>query len=530
MLLDDAEGEDGRWGGCAMRAGGDDIPDVVIDNYTDFDLGLFRGVGDGTFLPMERFGAGLRQPVLVELDGDGKLDLIARSGGSIRLFLGDGDGGFVFLENHSVLPNVFGVDVADLNGDGLVDIFVHDEGVNSLWKVLLGEPGPTWNNSVPRVDPGFTFYDSELADIDGDGRVDLITHDSAAGVAVWLPGGGDGTFAGRVAITRDGLPDSFGAGYNAVDLEGDGDVDLVFGTSNDLLVVTNAGGGHFSEPARLRFQGAPNQSIQVADIDRDGRVDVTWVLVNDNEMGIAFGQTAARAGTKFERSLLPSCPTGTLSAQDVDRVASFALLPDSPCRVDRLALEPSAPLAAATVLSPAGRAAFSPPGQVRWSGSNVPALARFQGSAARGTWAVTVSAPLDGLDLIVNQYPADPFALPAPACSAQVDPSDDAEAVCVLDDTLAGLVTSDTDEDIFLLRGQLGGGFAVGELAAVHVTSDRPVEVQIRALGATAPLVWASGVTDELVELVVPVTYHGRYLAVHVVGAGAQPATYSLTP
>ncbi len=508
----------------------DNVPDVVVENYSDSDLGLFFGVGDGTFEPMVRFGAGITQPVLAHLNGDANLDLIVRSGGTVRVYFGDGAGDFEFRENHSVLPNVFGVEVADLNNDGLADIFVHDEGQNSLWKVLLGQPGPTWDNSVPRVDPGFQFYDSELADVDGDGFVDLLTHDSAAGVAVWLPGLGDGTFAGRVSITREGTANSFGTGYHAVDLEGDGDVDLVFGSYNEVVVATNAGGGHFSEPARIHLAGSPNASLQVGDVDRDGRLDALWVVHNDNEMGIAFGKLAATEGTKFERSRLPTCDATTWAAEEVSAVASFALLPDAPCRVDRLALEPSAGLAQVSVRAPIGEVAFAPPGQLRWSGSNVRSLARFQGSAAAGTWRVGVSEPLDTLDLTINQFPADPFALPAPACTAQVDQSEDPEAICLLEDTLGGLMTTNADGDVFLLGGQLDGGFAVGDAVAIHVQADRPVELEIRTVGASAPLVAASGVTDEQVTFVVPPAYHARYFSVHVRGSDGQPSTYTLTP
>jgi hypothetical protein len=509
---------------------GDNVPDVLVENYADSDLGLFFGLGDGTFEPMVRFGAGITQPVLAHLNGDDDLDLVVRTGGSVRLYFGDGEGSFTVHETHSVLPNVFGVDVADLNNDGLVDIFVHDEGVNSLWKVLLGQPGPTWDNGVPRVDPGFQFYDSELADVDGDGFTDLLTHDSVAGVAVWLPGLGDGTFAGRVSITREGTINSFGTGYHAVDIEGDGDTDLVFGSHNEVVVVTNAGGGHFAEPARIHLSGSPNASLQVADVDLDGRLDVAWVLHNGNEMGIAFGKLAATEGTKFERSRLPTCAPTTLVAEDITAVASFALLPDVPCRVDRLGLEPSAALAQVSLRTPAGEVAFAPPGSVRWSGSNVRALARFQATSAYGTWRVGVSEPMDGLDLTINRFPADPFALPAPACTAQADPSEDPESICLLEDTLGGLVTTDADEDVFLLRGQLDGAYAVGDDVAIHVQADRPVDLEIRTVGASGALVAASGVTDEQMSFVVPPAYHGRYFSVHVRGSDGQPSTYTLTP
>ena len=82
---------------------GDGKPDVVISDINANTVIFFKGNGDGTFTRGASIGSGASQPYTntkpVDLNGDGKLDVIASNyaSGSVSVFLGNGAGAFRYL-------------------------------------------------------------------------------------------------------------------------------------------------------------------------------------------------------------------------------------------------------------------------------------------------------------------------------------------------------------------------------------------------------------------------------------------------
>ncbi len=105
---------------------------------------MLAGRNAGLFVP----GA----PVLADLSGDGRQDLIVPNGGGndVLVFPRLADGGFGPALNNGngyfTGTNPVSVTVADVNGDGRPDLIVANEGSNDV-SILLNEPSPT----------GFTF-------------------------------------------------------------------------------------------------------------------------------------------------------------------------------------------------------------------------------------------------------------------------------------------------------------------------------------------------------------------------------------
>src|SRR6476646_9568125 len=58
---------------------GDGVPDLAIGNYEGASVEIILGAGDGTFQQHRNvaLGAIVRQIALADLDGDGKLDVVA---------------------------------------------------------------------------------------------------------------------------------------------------------------------------------------------------------------------------------------------------------------------------------------------------------------------------------------------------------------------------------------------------------------------------------------------------------------------
>ena len=73
------------------------------------------------------------------MDRDATLDVVATSGRSLLVLLGDGRGGFKSSASIPVGPGAWRVAAADINGDGAVDLVTSNSEANSL-NVLLGRP------------------------------------------------------------------------------------------------------------------------------------------------------------------------------------------------------------------------------------------------------------------------------------------------------------------------------------------------------------------------------------------------------
>jgi hypothetical protein len=177
---------------------------------------------------------------LDDIDGDDRLDVVAitdaDSSSQLAVFLGQGDGGFAAartspLAYSSTLRRTLAF--GDLDGDGRLDaVILHvGDGVS----VLLGRGDGTFapSRAVPSGIPSSSQYALALGDLDGDGRLDLVTVDRTylnAGEATYYTrtagvqrGRGDGTFESARLFMAGAAPDAL----LISDLNGDGRQDVI---------------------------------------------------------------------------------------------------------------------------------------------------------------------------------------------------------------------------------------------------------------------------------------------------------------
>ena len=264
---------------------GDGRLDLVATSHDSHGVFVWLGRGGGRFVagpgsPFPALAAGKPHNhglALGDLDGDGHLDVATADDEAnvVAVLLGDGRGGFrrapgaPFRVGREPYPLALG----DVNGDGRLDAVVPNLGSASL-SVLLGD-GRGGLAPAPATPIGITArpYFVALADLNGDGTLDAVTtHDDVALVTALL---GDGRGGFRLA---PGSPFDVGRRpWKAVvhDADGDGQVDLVLATGRSVVALFGDGGGRFRwTPEAVRPAGRGVWSVAVGDFDGDGRADV----------------------------------------------------------------------------------------------------------------------------------------------------------------------------------------------------------------------------------------------------------------
>ncbi len=224
--------------------------------------------------------------VLADLDGDLDLDLAAAepASGSIEIALNDGAGNFLLAGAFPLAPEATGalaLAAGDLDKDGDLDLVVTRREVGGVLNLLFND-GAVFTVAVA---PQFLASLPEqvfVADIDGDGSLDVLTvNDNASGVTVQM---GDGT--GKLASKQSGIMPKITGPALLTDLSVDGVADLLapLGAIEATLWVGAA------KPLLSPLRTFPLQSAEVAalaaDLDLDSLPELVFVQ-SDGRKGLA---------------------------------------------------------------------------------------------------------------------------------------------------------------------------------------------------------------------------------------------------
>jgi hypothetical protein len=260
------------------------------------------------------FGAG-------DLDGDGDLDLVvANRAGVSSVFRNDG---VRFTVLADALPKdlvgATSLALADLDGDKDLDVVFgqrpdpsgkggRNRAVRNDGKCTFSDATQAWMPSATDCTMGVA-----LADVDGNGTLDLLCANrgnkpkEGARNAVHRRGD-DGKFLTSAPSRYQGeaaLANAVAAG----DVDGDGDVDLVFGNEGFDAIYRNDGKGAFSLGEELRRWADDTRRVLLCDLDGDRDLDV--VTINFDAPARCYlnsgtGQFGATAMTKTEPAPAPN--------------------------------------------------------------------------------------------------------------------------------------------------------------------------------------------------------------------------------
>jgi hypothetical protein len=182
---------------------------------------------------------------------------------------------------------------ADINNDGKPDIVYVDGqayGQRAV-HVLLNNGNGTFTHATDIALPAGICCDLTVADVTGDGKLDLVLagNSSTAVLIGEFTGNGDGTF--QTPAVSSFVPNGFNGfprfvGLRAGDLNGDGKLDLALFTGSDLYILLGNSSGSFTYSADLTAyqNGANADSVSLVDLNGDGHLDI----VTTDDLGADF--------------------------------------------------------------------------------------------------------------------------------------------------------------------------------------------------------------------------------------------------
>jgi hypothetical protein len=275
----------------------DGKPDLVVANgAADADtISVLLGNGNGTFKARVDFptGVGPTAVAVVDVSKDGIPDVIVanRGDGTVSVLLGNGNGTFKTKVDFPTNPLPAALAVADVDGDGKPDLVVAN-GNNDLGgaaSVLIGNGNGTFKPKVDFATGGFPGAIA-VADVNKDGKLDIVVTSGTDSVASVLLGNGNGTFQDRVDYAL-GLPGmAVAVAVAVVDVNRDGKLDIVAADTetNRAFVLLNKGDGTFQDAVDYLVSTRP-QSLAVTDVTGDGKPDVVTGDFDANAMSVLAG-------------------------------------------------------------------------------------------------------------------------------------------------------------------------------------------------------------------------------------------------
>lgn len=334
---------------------GDGKTDVVCEQI---GVSLFEQQADGSLAYRKSWAVGDSfQTRPADLDGDGRVDLVASQSKRLVLLFADTSGGLraprAFASQTSSAD--FAPTAADFNEDGCADVVV---ACRTSVELRFGSPGGELSAPVSLPQAATLVA---AGDCNGDSHADLVTASGPTGQVSFLAGRGDGTFAAPISRTISGpedlrlcdynhdsardilvtshsgarvltvsstqllLQSSFSLTINDLqrvasgDVNGDGLMDVAvdyldFGFSRRFAIGIGLAGGGFSSSQTISF-GAPGYGVALGDLNGDGASDL--LFNGDNPVWTSL----STAGRFVGFSALAPSPVvlGSLEALDLNR-------------------------------------------------------------------------------------------------------------------------------------------------------------------------------------------------------------------
>jgi hypothetical protein len=270
----------------------DGHPDLAATNFGERSVSVLLGRGNGTFEAQPLLSTGNRPDSVLarDVDGDGALDLVISNAGTdeVSLFLGRGDGKFDseqrFLVGDGPTPRR-GLETADFNGDGRLDVAIPQVLSNDVSILLGGERGQF--EGPLRFAVGLGPVSIAVGDTSGDGRLDVASVNPTTSELTIFAGAGDGTLRSSIPLRVGDAP----VAVVQADFNRDGRLDVATANqaSDDISVLLGLGTGDFQDQQRILVGTTPS-ALVAGDFNGDGQADLAVANSGSGDLSIILGR------------------------------------------------------------------------------------------------------------------------------------------------------------------------------------------------------------------------------------------------
>ncbi len=258
---------------------------------------------------------------LGDLNGDGLLDIVLAKGRHWplhnRVLLNDGKGGFTASNLAETPDRTYSAALADLDGDGDLDIIVsNDQPDRKL--VYKNDGRGRFTEAGAFGEPTWSTRYVTLADLDADGYLDIVVANR----------GGRSPAPSFVCLNnREGafpscqpLPTESATSIVAADFDGDGALDLFVPhrDGGQSILLWNNGKGRFAESTKV---GPPSTWVRIGaagDFDGDGRLDLAIIEERKKASFVIFNRGDRQFGEPVQLPGPPRMPY-SLAVADLNR-------------------------------------------------------------------------------------------------------------------------------------------------------------------------------------------------------------------
>lgn len=298
---------------------GDGDYDIVATSEFDDKVSWFENLdGQGNFGEEKIISQSLHaayEVYVAKIDNDAYLDIaIAAKGHNAQ------DGKIYWIKNldglgsfgepqiiSSLVQGPLAVVVADLNGDGFLDVVASSFVDNKVaWYKNIDGMG-TFGGQEIIHNQAFSVRDVVVADLDGDGDNDVVAAAAGSDEVLWYQNlDGLGNFSSKKIVSNEvnGV-----LNVSVFDIDSDGYLDILASSPSDSKLVwfKNVDGeGNFGNEQIIASNLLGVRGISPADIDNDGDLDVFFVYTNTNPNGaIAWSENIDGIGT-FNKPIIIS--------------------------------------------------------------------------------------------------------------------------------------------------------------------------------------------------------------------------------
>lgn len=267
---------------------------IPLDNAYIWSFTTEVTESDGFFVLDSSYSTGDTpySPIAADLDNDGDIDIVTANSNSssVSILMNNGDATFDSSNVSGVGPNPESLCAGDLDTDGDIDLVVGNRVSPGSFTVLLNNGDATFTVETPVQTNGNDPSGVIVADLNGDGNLDLaVSNAESDNISIFFNfGNATFSFDNTYATVTGSLVNA--ASVFAADLDNDGDIDLVAGnwtwsTNGYVSLFMNNGDGTFV--AQIPYAvGIGCSYVRAADLDHDGYLDLCSVNHYQNTTSI----------------------------------------------------------------------------------------------------------------------------------------------------------------------------------------------------------------------------------------------------